>query len=100
MLNQIIEAERTAQRVVGDAKAQRDNLPNELRTQWEALRADYIARAERRLSAMREQEEAVATKQIEQLDERLREDLQRLEDYFCAHRDEMAKKLFALITGV
>jgi len=100
LLNRIIEAERTAQRIASEAKTQRDNLPNDLRAGWTETHEAYHARAERRVQIVREQEDAMAAEQIEQLDAGQREELRKLEAYFGAHREEMSEKLFRLVIGI
>lgn len=99
LLNKIIEAERTAQQIASEAKALRDNLPNDLRTKREELHASYLGRAEHRVQAVRDQEAALAEQQIKQLDKALAHDLQQVEAYFSDHHDEMVTRLFALVVG-
>lgn len=98
VLNQIIEAERTAQRIASEAKRQRDTLPNDLRANWNETHAEHLARAGRRVQVIHDQEDAMAAQQIEQLDAELREELRKLETYFDSHREEMMEKLFRLVT--
>ena len=100
VLNKIIEAERAARQIAGEAKAERDNLPRDLRAGREEMRSRLMARAERRVRIVREQEDAVADGQLARLENELQNDLLTLESHFRAHRDEMAGKLFGLVTGV
>ena len=99
LLNKIIEVEEMAQRIAGEAKAERGNLSDELRVLRDKLNAEYHARAERRIQIVREQEEAQAAERIELMDATLAEDLERLESYFREHRDEMVDELFIRVIG-
>ncbi|MCL2747094.1 MAG: hypothetical protein FWE59_00370 [Oscillospiraceae bacterium] len=97
MLGKIIDADREAKRITLDAKTERDNLPDELRAEADELRRDYLARAERRVQIVRQEEEGRAEQEVARLDATLASDMQRLEAYFSAHRDELADKLFSLV---
>ena len=99
VLNKIIVAERGARQMAAEAKAERENLSDELRSQRADIRASNLARAEKRVQVVREQEEAMTAQRIEQMDAALLEDLKRLEEYFGAHRCEMADELFSRVVG-
>ncbi|MDR3207936.1 MAG: hypothetical protein LBT60_06345 [Oscillospiraceae bacterium] len=99
VLNKIIEAEQLAQQIAGEARAQRDNLPNDLRARAEELRENFLARAEHRVQAVRDQEAALTLQQAEQLDAALRDDLARLELFFKDRHEDMAARLFGLVVG-
>lgn len=99
LLNKIIEAERVAQQIASEAKAERDNLPNDLRVQREELHTSYLSRAEHRVQTVRDQEKAMADQQIEQLDASLASDLKKIESYFAERHDDMVDGLFKLVVG-
>jgi DNA anti-recombination protein RmuC len=99
LLNKIIEAEQLAQQIASEAKAKRDRLPDDLRTQWEELHAKYLERAERRVEAVAAQESVLADEQIGQLDAALSADLAQVDAFFREHREEMTGRLFQLVIG-
>ena len=97
ILNQIIEAERGALRMAGEAKAEQDNLPAELLKKKADIHSDYLARADARIQVVRELEAAMTAQREEQMDTALSEELYRLDVFFDTHRDEMIDRLFSLV---
>jgi vacuolar-type H+-ATPase subunit H len=100
VLNKIIAAERLAQQIAGEARAQRDNLPNDLRAHCEELRESFLVRAEHRVQAVRDQEAAATAQSLEQLDKALGAELSRLEAFFTERHEDMVNRLFSLVVGV
>jgi vacuolar-type H+-ATPase subunit H len=99
LLNKIIEAEQLAQKIASEAKAKRDSLPDDLRAQTEALRKQYLDRAEHRVQAVADQEEKLADEQIALLEEALKADLSQVDRYFTTNHNDMVKNLFQLVVG-
>ena len=99
LLNKIIAAEQQASLISSAAKQKRDNLPNELRHQQETLRAEYLARAEKRISTVQQQSDQQADEQIAQLDAQLQQRKTELESYFTQHHDRMVAELFRLVVS-
>ncbi len=99
LLNKIIEAEQQASLISSAAKRKRDNLPNELRQQQETLRAEYLARADKRIRIVRQQSDEETKARTAALDQSLAESKALLLAYFEQHHDQMVNELFTLVVS-
>ena len=97
VLNRIIEAENNAQALAGEALQKREHLSESLAKECEALREDYMRRANERVKSEIAMENANAEKIIAGLEARLIDDLSDVDRKLTARRGELAAMIFSMI---
>lgn len=99
ILNRIIETEKRAQEIAGNAKKQETHLNETLNSELDILHEKYLARAQNRLALVKSQEEQYTAEQLAALKESFQQDLYALEDTFLSHSQEWLERLLASVTG-
>ena len=99
IINRIIEAEHRAQSIANAAREKQVRLANDLADERRKIRDELYARANRRIGLVREHEENVALEQIAALDQKLKGDMETLENSYHANRKRWLDELFQSIAG-
>ncbi|MDL2289021.1 hypothetical protein LJC32_06595, partial [Oscillospiraceae bacterium OttesenSCG-928-F05] len=87
IINKIVEAEKTAKHVAEEARKQRETLNDDLKKEREDMRKNYFDRADRRIAAVKEKEQAYADEMIASLEAGLQADMASDDAAVAANRD-------------
>ncbi len=100
LINRILEAEQTAREITREAREKQAHLEEDLKQEQAKLRADYLARADRRLETLRgeiEQEKAAA---LAAQDARFAEARAKIEQAYSRYGDNWVDTLFRQAVGM
>ena len=99
ILNRIIEADKNARILTGEAADKRDRLSEEITRDIESLHKDHMDRARQKVDAGYTRERERSDKIIAELDETLKRDLVGVDRMLSARREELAARVLAMIVG-
>jgi DNA anti-recombination protein RmuC len=94
IINQIIDAEKNARKIAEEAKERLARLDTDLSAEYEAMRASYLERAERRLESVVKTENEYADEIIVKLDAELASSIKASEESAAKNSEIWAEKLF------
>lgn len=99
IINKIVEAEQTAQRIADEARAKLASLDTDLVAENEKMRKQYFERADKRIASVREREGAIADEMIAELEKKLEQDLEGIERLAREQNDNWVSTIFSMIVG-
>ena len=99
LLQNILAAERQAQALTGDAKAQSENIDASIQAEIAALQARYDHNAEVYLRELEEHEDARCRRQLQELDDKMESRLRQVEEIYLAGKDQWVETIFQRIVG-
>ncbi|MCL2167179.1 MAG: hypothetical protein FWH49_09440 [Clostridiales bacterium] len=99
IINRIIEAEHSAQTIVGETRRQKDNLPEILAEEKRKLSEEYRQQADQQIKAYREEEEKQRDLQLDRLRQELSSELDRLDKRAASMKETWVSTLFAKVIG-
>ena len=99
IINKIVEAERTAQRIADEARSRLASLDSDLAAERYKMRAQYFERADRRIASVMEREGALADEMIAELDEKLEQELKSVERLAREQNENWVGTIFSMIVG-
>jgi hypothetical protein len=99
VINKIIEVEKSAAQIMDEARKIKDELPNKIKQDAEALNALYIEKEKARIEKVRESEKAYFEQSSAELDERKKNDIEKMQKAFNENADKWVELLFNRITG-
>ena len=100
LVNQILTAERGAKAMAEEAQERRQQLQKSLDREIDAMRQDYMARANHRLEEVRETEATASESAMQTMDQRLSHTMQRMEASYEKNKERWVDTLFTMIVGV
>ena len=100
MVKQILAAEQGAKALADEAQEKEQQLQESLDQEIDAMRQDYMARANQRLEEVRATETAAAEGKRRQMDERLDQAMQTVEAAYEKNKEQWVGTLFTMIVGV
>lgn len=99
VINKIIEVEKRAVQIMDEARKIKDELPNQIKKDADALNALYLEKEKARIEKVRESEKAYFEQSSAELDERKKIDIEKMQKAFDENADKWVDILFNRITG-
>ena len=99
VINKIIEVEKRAAQIMDEARKIKDELPNKIKQDAEALNALYIEKEKARIEKVRESEKVYFEQSSAELDERKKLDIEKMQKAFDENAEQWVSILFNRITG-
>ena len=99
ILNRIIEADKNARVLTGEAADKRERLGEEIALEIDSLRKGHMDRARERAAAGYTREKERSVKIMAELDEALKRDIAEVDRKLSARRDELAARVLGMIVG-
>jgi len=94
IINIIMSAEKDAKRMADESRRDLENLDAALSAEYEAMRNDYLCRAEKRINSVIESEKKYAHELLAKMDEELRAAIKASEESASANSEVWAEKMF------
>lgn len=98
IINQIIEIEMSARKIVDEAKADRDSLDARIAAELDAIRAQHTEAAHAQIEAARAYDAETLAKKIEEINRLYEERLRALEQASKDNLDSWVDEIFSNIT--
>lgn len=94
LINELLAAEREANAITGEMRAQQANLDSELAAEKERILAQYMAGARERLERLEQEEQRRKEQALAVQDARLAETSERMERTYARYGDNWVETLF------
>lgn len=99
LVNRIVEAEHSAKEIAREARQQEGVLDQQVRQETSAMHERYMERARRRIEQVEQTEAQSADEAVAQLDVKLRNAMDAVEEAYEKNRDQWVDALFSMIVG-
>ncbi len=98
-INKLIELDKKARNVVEESDRYFNSTMNNLAKDIGDLQDSYAQRARNRIQKVREQEQALSAKTLEELTQRYGQMAQKLEQHYQDHQEELIQQIFDRCIG-
>lgn len=99
LIQNVLAAEQQAQALTRDAKAQSQNIDASIEAEITRLKETYDAEAALYLENLEQSEARKREMRLQELDVRLKEKLQQVEDIYSSQREAWIESIFSRIVG-
>lgn len=99
LIGRLLEAEQTAQEITREAREKEARMEADLEQETAAVRADYFARADRKLEELRREVEEGKAKALAAQDARIADAMAKMERAYSRYGDNWEDTLFRQTVG-